>query len=111
MKDYNALTEQEQLACIKHDYELLDNHFNELFFKYLSCYQALQEIEEIANVLITETNEYDSCYYKDTCGDNCYPKQKIIEKEKQNPCGNQPYCNYEAVNKILDIINKTCGAD
>lgn len=68
--------------------------------------EALEEIEEIADVLITETNEYESCYYKDSCGDNCYPR---IAKVSEHSLGRQTYCQYEAVAKILDIINKAKG--
>lgn len=73
--------------------------------------KALEEIEEIANVLITETNESDSCYYKDECGPDCYPKRRIIELEKQEPQGRTTYCQYETVDKILNIINKAKGEE
>lgn len=39
--------------------------------------QALEEIKNITEKLITETPEYNSCYYKDECGDNCTPKNKV----------------------------------
>ena len=76
---------------------------------YLGRYRkALEKIEEIADVLITETNEYESCYYKSSCGDNCYPR---IAKVSEHSLGRQTYCQYEAVAKILDIINKAKGTD
>lgn len=58
--------------------------------------QALEKIIDIAEKLITETPEYNSCYYKDECGNNCTPKkQSKVE-----------YCCYENVDKILTIINE-----
>lgn len=58
--------------------------------------QALEEIRNIAEKLITETPEYNSCYYKDECGDNCTPKKQSKAE----------YCCYENVDKILTIINE-----
>ena len=56
--------------------------------------QALEEIKNITEKLITEQPEYHSCYYKDECGDNCTPKkQSKVE-----------YCCYENADKILAII-------
>ena len=56
--------------------------------------QALEEIKNITEKLITEQPEYHSCYYKDECGDNCTPKkQSKVE-----------YCCYENADKILTII-------
>jgi hypothetical protein len=53
----------------------------------------------ITEKLITELPEYNSCYYKDECGDNCTPKkQSKVE-----------YCSYENVDKILTIINEVLG--
>lgn len=56
--------------------------------------QALREIKNITEKLITEQPEYHSCYYKDECGDNCTPKQQ----------GKVEFCCYENVDKILTII-------
>lgn len=67
---------------------------------------VLGRIKEIAQELLLETNESDSCYYKDECGPNCYPKRRIMELEKQEPQGRTTYCQYEAVSKILNIIDK-----
>ena len=64
--------------------------------KYEKLYKALEKIIDIAEKLITETPEYNSCYYKDECGDNCTPKkQSKVE-----------YCCYENVDKILTIIDE-----
>lgn len=83
-----------------------ENQREEYYKEYLKKDKALEEIEEIADVLITETNEYESCYYKNSCGDNCYPR---IAKVSEHSLGRQTYCQYEAVAKILDIINKAKG--
>lgn len=83
-----------------------ENQREEYHKEYLKKDKALEEIEGIANVLITETNEYESCYYKDSCGDNCYPR---IAKVSEHSLGRQTYCQYEAVAKILDIINEAKG--
>lgn len=56
--------------------------------------QALREIKNITEKLITEQPEYHSCYYKDECGDNCTPKKQ----------GKVEYCCYENADKILTII-------
>ena len=66
------------------------------FERYKKYEQTLEEIRNIAEKLITETPEYNSCYYKDECGDNCTPK-------KQNKV---EYCCYENVDKILTIIDE-----
>jgi hypothetical protein len=58
--------------------------------------QALEEIRDITKTLITETPEYNSCYYKDECGDNCTPKKQSKVQ----------YCCYENVEKIETIINE-----
>ena len=58
--------------------------------------KTLKEIRDIAKKLITETPEYNSCYYKDECGDKCTPKQ-------QNKV---TYCCYENVEKILNKIEE-----
>jgi len=51
---------------------------------------CIEEIKEIAEVLITTTNEYDSCYYKDKC-DKCEIKED---------------CQYIKVEQILQIISE-----
>ena len=58
--------------------------------------QAFEKIIDIAEKLITETPEYNSCYYKDECGNNCTPKKQSKVQ----------YCCYENVDKILTIINE-----
>ena len=58
--------------------------------------QALEEIKNITEKLITEQPEYHSCYYKDECGDNCTPKQQ----------GKVAYCCFENVEKIEKLINE-----
>lgn len=58
--------------------------------------QAFEEIRNITEKLITELPEYNSCYYKDECGDNCTPKQQSKVE----------YCCYENVDKILTIISE-----
>ena len=63
--------------------------------------QALEEIRDIAEKLITETPEYHSCYYKDECGDKCTPKQ-------QNKV---TYCCYENVEKIENLINEVLNVE
>ena len=86
--------------------ELCDDTKNRLAFVNNFYSVVLGRIKEIAEELILETNESDSCYYKDECGPDCYPKRRIMELEKQEPQGRTTYCQYEAVSKILDIIDK-----
>lgn len=86
--------------------ELCDDIKNRLAFVNNFYSVVLGRIKEIAEELILETNESDSCYYKDECGPDCYPKRRIMELEKQEPQGRTTYCQYEAVSKILDIIDK-----
>lgn len=52
--------------------------------------QTLTEIKEIAEVLITTTDEYDSCYYKDRCS-KCEVKED---------------CQYFKVEQILQKISE-----
>ena len=84
------------------EYARRQENQRETYYKeFIKKDKALEEIKEIADVLITETNEYESCYYKDSCGDNCFPRVA-----SQHSRSRQTYCQYEAVAKILDIINK-----
>ena len=71
--------------------------------------KALEEIEKIANVLITETNEYSKCCHKNMCGESDVSKHKKIEKTVACPYGNVAYCQYEAVDNILTIIKELKG--
>ena len=57
--------------------------------------QCLTEIKEIAEVLITTTDEYDSCYYKDKCS-KCEVKED---------------CQYFKVEQILQKISECEGND
>lgn len=52
--------------------------------------QALDEIEKLANTLITATNEYGDCYHKDRC----------------NKCKEREECQYYQTEAILTIVNK-----
>lgn len=60
--------------------------------------QTIEEIKEAAEKLINYTPEYDNCYYKEECGENCTPKKnKKID-----------VCLYEEVDKITqkcEVIN------
>lgn len=58
--------------------------------------KIFKEIQEIIKILIIETPEYHSCYYKDECGDKCTPKKQ----------GKVEYCCFENVEKIENIINE-----
>ena len=86
-KNFVAIVEEnEELKKKKDEYYIINLDY-ETKISYLI--QALEK-------LITETPEYNSCYYKDECGDNCTPKkQSKVE-----------YCCYENVDKILTIINE-----
>lgn len=93
----------EIIAELKHENEVLKDTCNAWGYtstqhieKIERYKQALEEIRNITEKLITELPEYNSCYYKDECGDNCTPKkQSKVE-----------YCCYENVDKILTIINE-----
>lgn len=76
--------------------ELKEKAPMKLIAKNIKYHSALEEIRNIAEKLITELPEYNSCYYKDECGNNCTPK-----KQSKNE-----YCCYENADKILTIINE-----
>lgn len=80
--------------------EKLQDQINELETITTAKYKrALDEIEEKLGELITETPEYDNCYYKDQCGEYCPPKREMKVAT----------CLYEEVDKILDIISRVKG--
>lgn len=57
------------------------------YFKQLKrAEQKLEKTKDIATDLLSLTNEYDNCYYKDKC----------------NKCDKE--CQYKFVDKILQII-------
>lgn len=57
---------------------------------------ALEEIRDIAQHHINNCCMLESCYYKEECGENCYPKTS----------GKVEYCCYENIGQILDKINE-----
>lgn len=59
------------------------------YFKQLKrAVQKLEKIKDIATDLLSLTNEYDNCYYKEHC--------KICHKQIE--------CQYRLVEKILEIL-------
>lgn len=86
-----------------------ENLNEQLALKNAYYFKALEEIEAIANVLITETNEYSKCCHKDMCGESDVSKHKKIEKTVPCPYGNVAYCQYDAVDNILTIIKELKG--
>lgn len=86
-----------------------ENLNEQLALKNAYYFKALEEIEAIANVLITETNEYSKCCHKDMCGESDASKHKKIEKIVPCPYGNVAYCQYDAVDNILTIIKELKG--
>ena len=111
--------EVQQKECLEQECEELKEKYEEVkedrYNLNMEMYvldhyrKALEEIEEIANVLITETNEYSKCCHKDVCGESDVSKHKKIEKIVPCPYGNVAYCQYEAVDNILTIIKELKG--
>lgn len=90
----NCLQKKNDKLKKKKDEYFVMNLNYEIKISYLI--QALEEIRDITERLITELPEYNSCYYKDECGDNCTPKKRSKVE----------YCCYENVDKILTMINE-----
>lgn len=58
--------------------------------------QALKEIKKLILIHFENSCMLESCYYKNECGENCYPKKS----------GKVEYCCYENAEKIEKIINE-----
>ena len=69
-------------SCSSHDCECIKCVHNACFYKDYKAKEqeckelkeTLTKIKEIAEVLITMTDEYDSCYYKNRCS-KCVVKE------------------------------------
>lgn len=64
--------------------------------KFIMLKQALEEIKKLIQIHFENSCMLESCYYKNECGENCYPKKS----------GKIEYCCYENAEKIEKIINE-----
>lgn len=101
--DYGAYARAEQLQRLKAENEELKEHNKTLVYNCekfregnIKLKQALEEIREIAQYHIDNCCMLESCYYKEECGANCYPKKS----------GKVEYCCYENIGQILNKINE-----